>query len=110
MNSEKIAKIQSDMNYTIVQMANALGVPSRTYQNWLYGVAKPNFMQIAVLENWERLIEQGKKSDLIRNLTELTTLAFLGWILWEVGKDSVNINPKNVEPKTPKKTKRNKNL
>jgi transcriptional regulator with XRE-family HTH domain len=88
MNPNRIAKIQSDMNYTIFQMAEALGVPSRTYQNWLYGVAKPNFMQIAVLENWEQLIEQGRKSELIGKLTGLTTVAFLGWIMYEVGKEA----------------------
>lgn len=105
MEPKRILAIQSKMNFTVKQMAESLNVPSGTYEKWIYAVAKPAPLYVSILESWERLIEQERRDELLNNLSNLSAMAFLGWILFEVGKDSgKRKNP--IIPKTKKRRRK----
>lgn len=94
MTPERIQRIQSKMGMTGSQMANCLGVPYRTYANWYYGTRSVPSVYAYVFESWERLIEQKRTDELLSKIQSLSFMAFLGWLLYEIGKETaVTKNP-----------------
>jgi len=68
MKKDELKYIQKGLGYTVQQMANALNVPKRTYEEWLYeNVSIPRVYE-EILRGMKLAVEKQKSEELKKNI------------------------------------------